>query len=770
MFAMRILIVEDEALVARDLQTTLTRLGYEPPYVARNKTEAISVAREQRFDLALMDIHLENGSDGIEVARILQNDLNVPVVYLTGQGDAATMRRASETQPYGYLLKPFHENELISQVESAMARHRAYTQVRTRELMVVDTMNSMAEGVISTDLLGKVRYMNPVAEKLTGWTQAEALGLRLHEVFRITSSAGKDLNPLGLEKGGVLAGSRSILLTRQDGTVETIEDNTTPIRDQKGSLVGIVVLFRKRETMVAGDLVTTLQGSMDDSSLPNLAGIVHSIADPLVALDANWKITYLNFPAASVLHGVREELVGKNVWDCLPPSIHNIYYHEFSQALAKGQSRSFEMEIEATNRCYEAQLYPFGQGLLGLLRDVTTRKIAEEKERKLEKLESLGVLARGFAHDFNNLLTVLLGNLSLAEMQIDSSAPGASELLVAKRATLQAQGLVQHLLTFARGGVPVKQTTDLGRLIRDWMNDWFKQPSTTYHLNISPSLMQADVDRRQFTRLIHNLVRNAEQASQGQGNVTVHMVPANEAQHLAFAKGSPVEPNDVGNWLLLQIIDDGQGIPLDDHQRVFEPYFTTREDVHASGLGLTVSESIAKAHGAKISLHSVPGQGTTLNVWIPAHGSIHGVEVASKNSPAASPTTDPVKTCSTRKVLILEDEPLINQLMTTTLKSINCQVDQTYDGAETIARYTEAMESGLPYDLIIMDLSIPNGMGGLQAIDKILHLDPSARAIVSSGYCDDPVLSRYMDYGFRAVLPKPYQPQELKVMVESMLK
>ena len=129
----------------------------------------------------------------------------------------------------------------------------------------------------------------------------------------------------------------------------------------------------------------------------------------------------------------------------------------------------------------------------------------------------------------------------------------------------------------------------------------------------------------------------------------------------------------------------------------------------------------------------------------------------------------PSKVAGPRRVLILEDEPLIRQLMSATLKSIGCEVDQTIDGADTIARYADAMEKGSPYQLLIMDLSIPNGMGGLQAMDQILQKDPQARAIVSSGYCDDPVLSRYLDYGFRAVLPKPYQPQDLQQMVETML-
>ena len=257
--------------------------------------------------------------------------------------------------------------------------------------------------------------------------------------------------------GGSTSG-RPIILTKRDKTLEYIEDTTAPIREPDGSLAGIVVLFRQRAQSSAEAKAAALEQA---ASNPNLANMVHSLTDPLISMDADWQITYINEPAATVLQGSRELLLGTSLWDHLPPSVHQRYYHEFSQALAKSSTRTFEMELEPAQRWFEVQLNPFGSGLLALGRDITVRKQAEEKERKLEKLESLGLLARGFAHDFNNLLTVLLGNISLAEMQSPEEAPGHSELLIAKQATLQAQGLVQHLLIFARGGVPVKQVDRL---------------------------------------------------------------------------------------------------------------------------------------------------------------------------------------------------------------------------------------------------------------------------------------------------------------------
>jgi two-component system cell cycle sensor histidine kinase/response regulator CckA len=753
MNSLRILIVEDEPLVARDMQTTLVRLGYTVAAVVDSGTNALAVARAVRPDLALVNIDLAEAPTDVQSARKLQLEHGVPVIFLTSHADPRLLQRARDTQPFGYLLKPFHESELRSAIELAVARHRAQQELSASAEMFRNTVSSLPDGVISTDLLGQITFMNSTAERLTGWKFSEASRKPLTEVLRISHPDGAELAELPFAAGA----TRSILLTRRDGTIEAIEDSTSPIREPDGTLSGIVVLLRERA------LTTNEAGILDSSPSTNsahLAGMVQSLTDPLLACDADWRITYLNAQSAEVLGDTRENLVGRPLWDCLPRSVHQRYYHEFSQAMSKSQTRTFEMELETVQRWFEVQINPYGSGLLCLGRDITARKAAEEQDRKMEKLESLGLLARGFAHDFNNLLTVLLGNISLAEMQTASEAPGYAEILTAKQATLQAQGLVQHLLIFARGGVPVKQITNFGKFVKDWIHEWPRQDGIIYEVDISPQLLQAEVDRQQFTRLLHNLLRNAEQAIKQPGTIQLRLSTAAE-----LLPGQPDLPVSE-QWVMLQLTDTGCGIAQDALPMIFEPYFTTRDEDHATGLGLTVCESIAKAHGATLNLQSTLGVGTTVTLCVPK---FQPPAIAIRPDRLDVEISRPASLKGPRRVLILEDEPLIRQLMSATLKSIGCEVDQTTDGNDTITRYANAMEEGNPYQLLIMDLSIPNGMGGLQALDQILQKDPNARAIVSSGYCDDPVLSRYMDYGFRAVLPKPYQPQELQQMVESML-
>jgi CheY-like chemotaxis protein len=282
-----------------------------------------------------------------------------------------------------------------------------------------------------------------------------------------------------------------------------------------------------------------------------------------------------------------------------------------------------------------------------------------------------------------------------------------------------------------------------------------------YRIDVSKKLCQGDVDRQQFQRMLHNLVRNSEQAIHREGIISIRLCPAQDFADLP-PSSLPTDANPA-EWVILQVSDNGEGIAEEILGQIFEPYFTTRAD--ASGLGLTVCESIIKAHGATLTLESQRGEGTTATIAVPVY---HG---AAEHLPVSR--TDPAKPAierpASRRVLILEDEPLIRRLITSNLTNAGCEVEQTADGADTVEVYRKSLESGTPFDLLIMDLSIPGGVGGLQAMEQLRQLDPDVMAIVSSGYSDDPVMQRYLDYGFRARLPKPYQPSELRELVNGLL-
>jgi two-component system cell cycle sensor histidine kinase/response regulator CckA len=611
------------------------------------------------------------------------------------------------------------------------------TTTSENEHHLANSLRSLAEGVIAADFAGRITFLNPAAEKLTGWPAPDAMGRELPDIFRISLPSGEAAH---FFRAAGEPSAETVLLTTRQGEAVPIEDHTSPIRDADGSLVGLVILFRRRDEPGTADAGAVARGHM-----------LESIVDPLFCLDAQWRFIYVNAPAAAAFGSDRNGLIGRVIWNKFPPSIHRLHYQDFCGALVRREPRTFELRDERAGRWFEASLYPFNDGLLAWLRDITEKKAAEENAARLDRLESLGLLARGFAHDFNNLLTVLLGNLSLAQRQALPGAPIRQEIDAARAATVQAQGLVQNLLTFAKGGAPVRKRQQWAPFVFEFFSTLPRVEGVDYRLALGPNLGLAEFDSNQIRRLLTNLVRNAEQAMP-RGRKGQVFLRAYSRQRAA-GQGEP-EPQAV-----VEVIDNGRGIAPENLARIFEPYFTTRQEDNASGLGLTVCESIVKGHGGKIEVRSNPGL-TVFTVTLPA---------LAAESPAAGPQPIASRPSERRRVLVLEDEPLIRQLITANLQTHGYVVDTTTDGTETVRRYRQELDKGSPFDLVILDLSIPGGQGGRETMEQIRAFHPPVRAIVSSGYSDDALMSRYLDFGFRAVLPKPYEPAELVALVAEVM-
>ena len=752
----RILVVDDEPVVGKDVQMTLERLGYSVPLVATSGSEAIDIVRRTKPDLVIMDVRLQGPIDGIEAAIAIRNESATPLIYLTAFADEETIARAKATEPYGYVLKPFNDRELQSTVEMALSRSRSEQRMQVSRDRFQSALSSMADGVIATNLVGNINFMNPIAEAITGWSAAEALGKPLQDVFRITTPAGESAPALSAPG----AAARPILLMARDRSRVAIEDNSAPMKDRDGSLTGLVVVFRRRHEDAKDPTGANLP---DDGAAPPLAGVIEGIADPLIAVDIDWHITFVNAQAARYFDKQPDEMIGRDVWDEFPSDVHAKYYNEYYQALTRRERRAFEIHAEEMNVWFEVTAYPFGDGLLILLKDITARKSDEARLRKVEKLESLGLLARGFAHDFNNLLTVLLGNISLAQMKLPDGAEGRMEVDAAKEATLQAQNRVQQLLTFAKGGAPVRTLVDSGRFIDDFLKSRRGADGVAVIGPIDRDLWWSKIDKSQITRLLDNLLRNAEQAMPLGGKVTLSAenLPAGSEKRDRLPAAIDLDEDE--HYLLLRVADDGSGIEDAHLPKVFEPYFSTRRDANATGIGLTVCESIARGHHGAIAVESEGGRGTTVTVCLPALGRSKD-QLQGDESAAAPSTRD-----GSARVLILEDEEMIRQLLVAQLTKNGFEVDEAKDGAAAVARYIEAHDKDDPYCLLIMDLSIPNGMGGAKALEEIRQVSPDVLAIVSSGYSDDPVMADPKRYGFSGVLPKPYQPNDLLAVVREVL-
>jgi len=357
-------------------------------------------------------------------------------------------------------------------------------------------------------------------------------------------------------------------------------------------------------------------------------------------------------------------------------------------------------------------------------------------------LESIGILTGGIAHDFNNILAAILGNISLAKISIDDKNEVIELLKEAEKVSLHAKDLTQQLLTFSKGSSPIKETTELIELIKNSARFTLRGSNVRYRSSIAPDLWTADVDKGQIKQVLGSLIINAQQAMPEGGtiNITAENVTLTTEDNL---------PLQEGKYVKISIIDKGAGIPDDHLSNIFDPYFTTKQK--GSGFGLTTAYSIIKRHDGHITVASELGVGTTFHIYLPASS----IQVEKKVEIIKEPVI--IK----GKILLMDDEQDIRMIVSKTLTRSGSVVEVASDGAEAIDLYKKAMVSSKPFDAVILDLTIPEAMGGKEAIKKLLEIDPDVKAVVSSGYSDDPAISNFKEYGFVDSISKPYKFKEL---------
>jgi len=461
-------------------------------------------------------------------------------------------------------------------------------------------------------------------------------------------------------------------------------------------------------------------------------------------------------PSAEELIGLgREGLLGRRV-----DEVGAVWLVEGVQRLLHAPETAPPGQVEVTAqlaggvRVVEATANPIAihgrRHLLVNLRDVTERRRLEEERLRSSKLESLSLLAGGLAHDFNNILTAALGNLSLAEVKVGDGGDPSANFTAAESALLRAKGLTSQLLAFARGGAPVRKTANLHELIRDTCSFVLAGSRSRAEILVEEGLWPATVDSDQLSQVLGNLLVNASQAMEDGGRITVR------AENATVEDGGN-GPLGGGPFVRVTVADTGVGIPPENLSRVFDPYFTTKAS--GSGLGLAVSYAIVRRHGGDITLSSVQGRGTTVSVLVPA-------------SPGATVVPPAGRFGSTEgkgRVLVMDDMPELRQLYRQALVTLGYEPAVASDGEEAVRLYREALAGGCPFACVIMDLTVPGGMGGTAALAELKRVDPGVRAIVASGYSNDPALEDFQAAGFAGRLAKPFTFSEMGRVVEEVL-
>jgi PAS domain S-box-containing protein len=700
----RILIVDDQAAIHEDFRKILAspkerrtalaeaeqilfgeamgqpaRMSYTLDFALQGQ-EALELVRrsfeeDRPYALAFMDIRMPPGWDGIEtMARIWEIDPDLQGVLCTAYSDYALddiVKVLGDTDNLLILKKPFDMIEVMQlastltkkwmltrhmrmqvvnldrlvhqrtqalqetnqRLEREAAERAQAEQALASEKQLLDvTLQSISDGVVATDLSGRILFMNQAAQTITGWAEADAWGRPLGEVLpaRYPEPAG---GPRNLVETVLKAGNRvefpyPLMLGQREGTPKRLTINGAPLADARERIIGVVFTFR----------------------------------------------------------------------------------------------------------------------------DTTMWHLLETERFKANKLESIGVLAGGIAHDFNNILTAILGNLSAIRLSDVLSERQLQYLTIAENATRRAELLTKQLLTFAKGGAPILKPASIRELIQESADFVLSGSNVKCVYDFPDDLWTVHIDEGQMSQVVSNLVINAQQAMPRGGTITVRgeNVPA-------WTEGLPPQLTK-RDYVKIDIIDTGVGIPREYLSNIFDPYFTTKDK--GSGLGLTSAYSIIKNHTGYLSVESEPDAGSTFFFYLPAlpHEAVE------------SKTERRVPIRGQGRILVMDDEKDIRKLCQDLLVYLGYEVECVLDGTAAVERYREAITAGRPFDAVVLDLTVQGGMGGGEAMEQLKAIDPHIKAIVSSGYSDDPVMSSYATYGFSGIIQKPFDVISLSEILHRIIK
>ncbi len=471
----------------------------------------------------------------------------------------------------------------------------------------------------------------------------------------------------------------------------------------------------------------------------------------MIAMVDDSKVVYANKTFEKIMGYSRQELLNssRNYYDLFTLECCDTIQQLHKKVLCNETVREIECEIQSRegqrfNVILSSGLIRY-QGkavILDMILDITERKMLEERTRKSQKLESLSVLAGGIAHDFNNILTVIMGNITLCRINPHDPGLVIKNLSAAEEAVSRARELTRQFLAFSRNTAPVKKIMPLDGIIRDCVMFSSSGSQAKVDLCISEDLWPAEVDDGQIGQVLNNIIINAIQSMTQGGTLTVR------ASNKVIGAGSLL-PLSAGNYVKISIKDTGSGIPPENLSKIFDPYFTSKE--MESGLGLAIAYSIVAKHGGIIDVESEAGKGSVFSVYLPALPDAKDVnmEIAQVSREGKV------------RILIMDDDEGVIAVVTQFLSYLGYEYETARDGNEAVERFSRARKENNPFHAVILDLTVTGGIGGKDTVAVLKEIDPSVRAILATGYLDDPVVVNYHDHGFVDLIKKPFRIEEL---------
>ena len=784
-----IIVAEDSPTQAEQLKFLLERRGYSV-LLASNGQECLDLASQKAPTLIISDVVMPV-MDGYELAyRIKQIEplCHVPVILITSLMDRKDIVQRASVVADAFFTKPFEERYLVSKIEALLSSANSeqddsssievsfagerYT-IKSGKRQILTFLLSTYENAVQqnrelTATQKELQLLNEnleerVLKRTRQLQESEANYRRLLETSAdAIVVAGRDntvffMNRAAEELFGAkyedLAGRQFFILLSGLGTkdVEVFKDGGLAYAEART----VATTWGEEPALLAAFRETTERKRMEEElreSEQNFRALSENANDgiAIVALEGDCRVIYANRRLAEMIGYDPGELLKMSFAEVaelascpgLRESLDSGQYFQKEVPLKTSSGVMVPVEMASSKTLWHGQ-----RAAILLVRDIAERKKKEEELLKASKLESLGTLAGGIAHDFNNLLTAIIGNLSVARLLSQKDAKVAKPLIDADNAAHRAKDLTKQLLTFSRGGLPIKMAVDLSGIIRESASFSVRGSHIKCHLEMPVSLPAVEADEGQISQVIHNLIINADQAMPGGGIITI--------------SAAAVEGKDLGRqgrFLKIQVSDTGKGIEEENLAKVFDPYFTTKKE--GSGLGLATVYSIIKNHDGFVEVESQSGKGTTFSIYLP---------VTEKPLAEKDGASDWELERGQGRVLVMDDEEMVREAAGTILEELGYEVEFAENGNEAVARYGEQLSAGRPFDAVIMDLTIPAGMGGKEAVKRLLEIDANAGVIVSSGYSNDDIMSDFKRFGFSAVIAKPYRIADLSRTVKSVI-
>jgi len=657
--------------------------------------------------------------------------------------------RRIPTEINSRLIRGAGSTFVVSICRDVTERVKAEEELRRSNALLLGTLDSTADGILVVDDNGRIASYNRKFLEL--WNIPEEVVATGDDDIALSSAIGQLKEPgMFMKKVRELYNEKEAesfdVLEFKDGRI--FERYSIPLRVDDKS-VGRVWNFRD---------VTRRKRLEEEQQI--FTSLVENSTDLIGIASLDGKVFYLNRAGQKLVGlGSLGEVQRRRIKDFAFEK-HFDPLQEMLASLSKEGTWKGEARIRdfRTGTPIPIEIHGFaikddasGQpiALAAIIRDISERKKLEEEMARSDKLNSIGILAGGIAHDFNNLLTAIFGNITLAKMYANRQSEVYKRLEESEKAAERARDLTHQLLTFSKGGAPVKRTIHLRDLVKESANFVLRGSNVKCEFSFPEDLWHVEADEGQISQVLNNLIINATHAMSGGGILQVHCGNAIVDQaDLHLAKG---------NYVRISIMDHGIGITKKHLSKIFDPYFTTKKK--GSGLGLSTSYSIVRSHGGHIAVESYPGIGTTFAIFLPSSG---------EGKPLASAEEEP---CATGKgrILVMDDEEAVREVARGMLETLGYSVSLAKDGTEAIELYRAAMASGAPFDSVLMDLTIPGGMGGMEAVKRIREIDAKVKAIVCSGYSNDTVMANYTSFGFRAVVPKPYSMRQLGGTISDVL-